>query len=684
MPQKTSPYVEVKYGWNFAESGWNTGMDENLLKFSFLLNSSIDGITETLPVGANGQAYFVPTDKRVYFYINNLWNSTPIPLWYELKLKSDGSILVFDGTALVPASSQTQLTADYNLLVNQVEGLAPLDSPVFTGNPKSDSSPSLTELDSLSTVATVLRAINTLSIKVVGTVSELLSLDPLVEKSVFVTGYHTPLDGGGGFYQYVEGNATTNNGGTIISGWTLNYANHINVKQFGAKGDNIADDTVAIQQAVASVSEGVVYFPAGKYLLSSAIGISSAGVTLVGDSRYSTVLRQTSPSSGIVDVSGWFFTLRGIGLEYTDTPTGGVAINITNSWSILSEFVIRNSYLGVRIGGGVGHKVSNFEILDYESCGLLCENSNDVMVNNFIIDAGVPERGTLGGIRLFNFVEAFVCSSGDVLRGAISLSIDATSYTLANRPAYNTFTDVFFDSSVNGSILEKCVETSFIGCWFSSGRIAGNPQSGCSLGQTEDITFTGCKFFNCGGSGLYVTNQSVGVSLVNCTANSNSVVAGDGVSHGLEFAGGCTKFTVTNCRSTNGLYTGKQGYGLFLGAGCSQYLLSGNDLIGNFTGSIGGDVSGGVVSDNKGFTTKSKGQTTVVVGQSVSLVNHGLSAAPAASDITVTPISSLVSSGIQNYYVANIGATTFEIATNTPVTGTNMNFSWKAACKDTY
>ena len=33
MTQQTSPFLDVKYGWNYGESGWNTGMDENLVKF---------------------------------------------------------------------------------------------------------------------------------------------------------------------------------------------------------------------------------------------------------------------------------------------------------------------------------------------------------------------------------------------------------------------------------------------------------------------------------------------------------------------------------------------------------------------------------------------------------------------------------------------------------------------------
>lgn len=100
MPQKISPFVEGKYGWNFGESGWNIGMDENLLKFSYLFDSNIDAIVSILPSGANGVAYFLTTDNRVYFYINGSYFSTPVPKWYILYIKATGVAWQFDGTQL--------------------------------------------------------------------------------------------------------------------------------------------------------------------------------------------------------------------------------------------------------------------------------------------------------------------------------------------------------------------------------------------------------------------------------------------------------------------------------------------------------------------------------------------------------------------------------------------------------
>lgn len=109
MPQKTSPFIEGKYGWTLGESGWNLGMDENLLKFSYLFDRNIDGIVSSLPPAVNGQAYFNTTDNRVYFVVENVYSSTPLPKNFLLADRATGDVFLFNGVALVPQPSVTDI-----------------------------------------------------------------------------------------------------------------------------------------------------------------------------------------------------------------------------------------------------------------------------------------------------------------------------------------------------------------------------------------------------------------------------------------------------------------------------------------------------------------------------------------------------------------------------------------------
>ena len=97
---------------------------------------------------------------------------------------------------------------------------------------------------------------------------------------VFVSGYHSPGDGGEGYFRAYSGSLTyTENYGTVIlaggtAGAVSTYAwlrvtDTINPKHFGAKGDGVTDDYSAIQAAINSVQPWGSYDqPDGTYLVS--------------------------------------------------------------------------------------------------------------------------------------------------------------------------------------------------------------------------------------------------------------------------------------------------------------------------------------------------------------------------------------------------------------------------------
>lgn len=146
-------------------------------------------------------------------------------------------------------------------------------------------SPSSVELSGPDGAANVGYADSTLDVylksrisRVVDTIAALRALDKTRFTRAFVTGYYGVGDGGGGDYWYDSSDTTTaDNGGSVIVAtdggrWKLVLVNEVSVKQFGAKGDNTADDTAEIQAAldfVGSVRGLSLRFPAGKYKISS-------------------------------------------------------------------------------------------------------------------------------------------------------------------------------------------------------------------------------------------------------------------------------------------------------------------------------------------------------------------------------------------------------------------------------
>lgn len=99
----------------------------------------------------------------------------------------------------------------------------------------------------------------------VDTISDLTTVDIAKNKVVFVNGYDSFYDGGGGFFSYDPAKSAINNSGTIINGWVRQYSGAINVKWFGAKTDG-SNTANSIQSAIDSGAKEI-FVPTGTYRL---------------------------------------------------------------------------------------------------------------------------------------------------------------------------------------------------------------------------------------------------------------------------------------------------------------------------------------------------------------------------------------------------------------------------------
>lgn len=135
-------------------------------------------------------------------------------------------------------------------------------------------------------------------VNVVETIADLrvLSTDGLADNAVaIVLGYYEAGDGGGGEFYYSPTSSLPQNNGTVITPddlqgrWISPVANAIfNVVRFGAKGDGVTDDTVAVGQAYAAAvanGGGKLYFPSrpGKLNYIARLLILDGSIGLLGD-----------------------------------------------------------------------------------------------------------------------------------------------------------------------------------------------------------------------------------------------------------------------------------------------------------------------------------------------------------------------------------------------------------------
>jgi hypothetical protein len=261
----------------------------------------------------------------------------------------------------------------------------------------------------------------------------------------------------------------------------------VSVKDFGAVGDGVADDTAAIQAAI-NAADGV-YFPSGVYLVTSTINTKS-NLTLTGESRLVATLFATGDfdifrinNSNNLTIENLTFTS-----SMTFTLTGvGIGLHLTSG--LITDLVLKEctfQYLrnGIKFDTGTNLVVGHWEYLyfyvnqewHYECTG---------EVNSLLMLSCRYELNVLGAIRAQGFT-------------AINCVMESSNGTYAidtiNQPfieligchfeSNNTLADVFIGSGGNVRF-EKC---NFTGPYVLSGALTSNFYNfivGASPGQIE-------------------------------------------------------------------------------------------------------------------------------------------------------------------------------------------------------
>jgi Pectate lyase superfamily protein len=186
-------------------------------------------------------------------------------------------------------------------------------------------------------------------------------------------------------------------------------ADWVSVKEFGAKGDGVTDDTQAIQNAIDSVSTSTsctVFFPTGTYLVSSPLTINNPNTRLVGENRgkiigFSAIVANHQQSIIVINIAsgkkGAFVegllldgnNMSTVGIELMDNTFGrnyirdviiqninGTGILVGNScYGLkLDQVFTSNVLTGIQLDGRNMHVVSN-------GCQFLA-NVNSAVIGN--------------------------------------------------------------------------------------------------------------------------------------------------------------------------------------------------------------------------------------------------------------------------------------------------------------
>lgn len=343
----------------------------------------------------------------------------------------------------------------------------------------------------------------------------------------------------------------------------------INVRDYGASGNGIADDTKAIQTALDAVplTGGTVHFPAGKYVVSGGLTLSRPA-TLSGtgtgsyepDSGGSRILC-ASPTATVLTVSVPAVVVSGLTFENTSSirPTAGAALLATDfDWGRIERCMFIGFWNQVQIESGYFYSLRNNAFLRPVNFGCYMRNTaagqydhgDQVLEGNNFSKYGDPINGGTavrwesgGGLRLIgNKVNAgtqpgypttgfwnngFVTEIGATGAGSTSVhtvvgnSVEGFLFDgikVAIAAAATSFgkitivgNELLSSGSKATSVAIRLGMDTFIGGGFyvNNVTVIGNVAYGGCVGLkatgVERLVITGNSFFDCSGSALNLT-----------------------------------------------------------------------------------------------------------------------------------------------------------------------------------
>lgn len=380
--------------------------------------------------------------------------------------------------------------------------------------------------------------------------------------TMLVNGYYAAGDGGGGIFRWDGTSVATDNGGTVIlptaapgtGRWVRivdSYALY-NIMWFGAKGDGVTNDTAALTAAVAA---GVtVLIPAGKTILyTPPLIISVDGTAIVGQNRYTSVLKPTATAANAIEIgdtvsSTFGPVLRDVRLTGNGTCTNGIVMGQASPQHSAVSATFERCYIelfnktgadGLRIVVGWWLRVSG---CTFEGCYNNIHVPAGSATTTLLIDQQTTIRNSVNhGL----FLEGAAGSAKSVTLRSCSLEA-AGAYAVYSTAAQSMLhiEDCYFELNHNDVYAHgSSTAYQYIVLQMDRCRSDGATGTGGGLGHTLDLDYCyESKVRACPGfiNGTIVTTANVNVDFEHMNGSS----AGDFLGIARTLLGGITAMEV--------------------------------------------------------------------------------------------------------------------------------------------
>lgn len=520
--------------------------------------------------------------------------------------------------------------------------------------------------------------------------------------------------------------------GSVSTNVETKLSEIVSVKDFGAVGDGVADDTTAIQAAIDSLPStgGAVYFPSGVYHVSGiyidGTSGSKTGVTLYGDGRGSEVFLITGSNGEnvIAANSGTDFTIRNLtingnvaGNPIPGSPTdpdyekwngirmagveraliteclivncgfGGIlpgAANLTDSPSqqiIMSNNIMRDNSFGIGAMYQNANIIENNVIVANLTYGMVVDqfSSQCVIAGNTVIGNG---NNGIFGYRVDR------CTfSGNVCRSnsGVGLVIDNGSVDntiIGNACGDNTNSGIkviggAYNNTVSGNTCDNNGQYGINVDGSGNNVIVGNTvrentYSGIGIVSSPNTVVNDNNCYLNQGSGVYSQDSNLGVCNGNICVNNNQF--GNANDSGIRLVGSSAAWSIVGNKCFDDQAPKTQNYGIRTENTASGQFITNNVVSANLTAGMS-LVNTNTVRQNSGWATESNGTAMIPSGSTTVVVNHNLASTPNIDGISVTAASTLNAASF--FWVSNVTSTNFVISLNVNPAA-NVYFTWQA------
>lgn len=331
-----------------------------------------------------------------------------------------------------------------------------------------------------------------------------------------------------------------------------------NVMSYGAKGDGVSDDTLAIDRTIAAAEAGPtagwVWLPPGfAFVTMGNHQITRA--SFVGGGHGRTLIKLEHPTNHLVNVVAGLgnrddISFGGFTVDTTTTVrTGGRVFRWLTPYN--SGEVLRRARLFdvVMLHQFSGILMSTYEYCWVEDClydlapapaqGAIAFQFGQTAATNinqgselYVVNCQANNRSssanTLGYGFWFEDCDAVYLDNCGAIASLNSFRVTSNAHPCANYFFSNCVADSTTNTTTNNhSFWVKgtgAVRFRFANCWFASagqgvgggGGIAAVDGLHIDTGALSYSTFAGCFFGNCGQDGLHATSN-VGLQFVGCT-----------------------------------------------------------------------------------------------------------------------------------------------------------------------